>query len=65
MSDEISVAIRPVNYGYVIDYMEEEYHAEFVALTRQEALAVANSLLADYEMRLDLSDLADQAVGGE
>ena len=65
MSSEISVAIRPVNYGYVIDYVEEEYHAEFVALTRQEAMAVANSLLADYEMRLDLSDLADQAVVGE
>ena len=65
MSDEIFVAIRPANYRYIIEYTEEEYHAAFVALTRQEAMAVANSLLADYEMRLALSDLADQAVGGE
>lgn len=61
----MEASIRPVNFGYIVDYYEDDEHSEFVCITRKEALDFVNSLLHDYDQRVNMQTLATERVTGE
>jgi len=61
----MEVLIRPVNYGYIVVYTEDDDQAEFVALTRKEAIEIANGLLHDYDQRINMEGIVTNQVARE
>jgi hypothetical protein len=60
----MEASIRPVNFGYIVDVYEDDDHSEFVCITRKEALDFVNSLLHDYDQRVNLQSLVTEKVDG-
>jgi len=60
----MEASIRPVNFGYIVDVYEDDDHSEFVCITRKEALDFVNSLLHDYDQRVNLQALVTEKVDG-
>ena len=60
----MQASIRPVNFGYIVDVYEDDDHSEFVCITRKEALDFVNSLLHDYDQRVNLQSLVTEKVDG-
>ena len=61
----IQVSLRPVDNGYIIDFLEDDAHYEFVTISLDEALKIIREIIYDAEISIQLKHLADTTLNEE